>query len=170
MCIKGRASPWVNRSNTLRPSKGKSKYNSLCFVTFALYSSLAYLSPFTAGRSYLGPLGREIRPLRGVPLWLMHPTLTFMRLAQHVLYDILAQKLCSVFRWTRQRNRRFSVLAVPHLRSALTISHLSSCDTYLTAPRKTMYWASKNLVSMLGLACFATWKGKTGAQNPLVFR
>ena len=50
----------------------------------------------------------------------------------------------------------FSVLGDANLRRTLTVSHLSSCDTYPTAPRKTIYRGSKDKVSTLGLACFAT--------------
>ena len=81
----------------------------------------------------------------------LHPTLS-----QDVLCNILVQKLCGDFRLNRQRNRGFSVLGDANLRSTLTVSHLSSCDTYPTAPRKTIYRGSKDQVSTLGLACFAT--------------
>lgn len=77
-------------------------------------------------------------------------------LSPDVLCNILVQKLCGDFRWNRQRNRGFSVLGDANLRRTLTVSHLSSCDTYAIAPRKTIYRGSKDEVSTLGLACFAT--------------
>ena len=65
--------------------------------------SVSILLPFT-GRLLIyrhPPQGRENRHPSWRAALIDAPTLTFPRMAQHVLCDILVQKLCVVFRWTR---------------------------------------------------------------------